>query len=448
MTNHQESTHSRANRPRIPVIAQAKACGSGSARWLMVIAAAWMLSTGCSQLTHRTAKEDGEKQWREVRARVKLQLAEQQFRSGAIEETIRTAGEAVLLAPSIPGGYVVLARAYLEQGSPAKADRILRNAFAREVRSASLCYTHGTLLELQGRSGEAYEKYAEATRLDPDESDYLIAQAECLVAMNRFDDARELLRERLGSAMGDESLNMLAGYLASRAGDDVEAVAAYGQALVAMPQSLLIREAYGMALVRTGRMHEATSMLRPLCNDRKKPASGSVVRAYARGCLATGQSAAAFDVLSDHVRRAPTDLPARMLLVEAALLEEKWMTALQSVSAAGRQAPDDPDVALMRAVVQMKRDDSRGAVQSLSLVTRLRPDDPAAHCMLASALEAAGESDAARAAFVRVLELEPDSRFAEAGLQRLSPPKAAPPPLPAESPTETAPGSELTQATP
>ena len=91
MTNHQGSPHSIADRLRTPEIAQAKACGSGGARLLMVIAAAWMLCTGCSQLTHRTASEDMEKEWNEVRARVKLQLAEQQFRSGAIEETIRSA---------------------------------------------------------------------------------------------------------------------------------------------------------------------------------------------------------------------------------------------------------------------------------------------------------------------------------------------------------------------
>ena len=407
-----------------------------------------MLSTGCSQMTHRTATKDVAKQWNEVRSRVKLQLAQQQLRSGAIKEAVRTASESVLLAPSMPEGYVVLARAYLEQGSPAKAERILKNAAGHDVRSASLCYTHGTLLEQQGRSDEAYEKYAEATGLDPDESDYLIAQAECLVAMNRFDDARALLQERLASGMADESLHMLAGHLASRAGDDVDAVAAYGQALVALPQSLVIREAYGMALLRTGRMHEATSMLRPLCDDRKKSASGSVVRAYARGCMATGQSAAAFDVLSEYVRRAPSDLPARMLLAEAAILEEKWMTAWQSVGAASRQAPNDPDVALLRAVVQIRRDDTRGAVESLSLVTRLRPGDAAAHCMLASALEASGDPNAARAQYVLALELQPDSRHAEAGIRRLTPPETTPTLLPTKAPDQPAPGTEVTRATP
>ena len=85
----------------------------------------------------------------------------------------------------MPGGYVVLARAYLEQGSPGKAERILQDAAAAEVQPASLCYTYGVVLEQQGRSGEAYEKYAEATKLNPHESDYLIAEAECLVAMSR-----------------------------------------------------------------------------------------------------------------------------------------------------------------------------------------------------------------------------------------------------------------------
>jgi Tfp pilus assembly protein PilF len=418
------------------------------ARWLPVGGVLWLLAAGCSQMTAQTSASDAEKQWNEVRARVKLQLAEQQLRAGAIEEAVRTASEAVLLEPSLPGGYVVLSRAYLERGEPSKAERVLENAAAHDVRSATLCYTHGVLLEQQGRNEEAYGHYAEAVELDPDESDYLIAKAECLVAMGRFDDARTLVRERMASGTADQSLNMLAGHLASRAGDDAEAVAVYGRALVALPESTAIREAYGLALLRTGRTHEGISMLRPACEDMKRPASGSVVRAYARGCLATGQSAAALGVLARHVREAPSDLPARMLLAEAAISNGDFMTALQSIDAVSRQVPDDPDVALMRATVQIKRGDREGAIDSLSLVTRLRPEDAVGYCMLASVLEASGDLDAARERYTRALEIQPGSRMALAGLERLSPPEAAVEPAPAESPDTPALGTELTRASP
>src|SRR5262245_54432002 len=77
--------------------------------------------SGCTKsmkgiFSHEKPQAAAKARWDDVRAGVKLQLAESQFRSGHVTDALRTIDEAVELEPANAGVFLLLARIRLEQG--------------------------------------------------------------------------------------------------------------------------------------------------------------------------------------------------------------------------------------------------------------------------------------------------------------------------------------------
>src|SRR5438045_99674 len=90
-------------------------------RWMLLSVASLTACSGCTNsmkgiFAHAKPQAAAKARWDDVRAGVKLQLAESQFRSGRVTEALRTINEAVELEPANAGVFLLLARIRLEQG--------------------------------------------------------------------------------------------------------------------------------------------------------------------------------------------------------------------------------------------------------------------------------------------------------------------------------------------
>ncbi len=433
----------------------------------VAIACAGMLLTACNTLTHANAKKQAEQQWRHVRARIKFQLAEQQYQGRLFEEAARTVAESLALDPKQVDAYVVLARANLELSQIGSAQATLDAAGLAGLESPDLLYTQGVIFEQQGHVDSALERYAEAQSLDNANVDYLVATAECLVATGRAPEALSLLDEYIHQLDDSGTVSVLAAHVAALMGDTQGATQRLAEAVVPPASRELVAQELGVLLARSGRCEQAIAVLQPLLSETSRglqparniespssrglqparniesPSSrglqpartpgGAVRRALAACYLTFNDPTAARDILVDYAHGHPDDTLAQLLLAKAALATDDMLSALRALDllekqcgggrcgaargGAGFQPAAHPEVKLLRAVVQWRRGDFEGAAANLQEILTSNPQDVEAHCLLGEIFLARQCPEAARAHFGQALRIDPECAWALAALQ-------------------------------
>ncbi len=387
----------------------------------IVAAIAILVIGACQTPPHGQAKVEAERHWNQVRGRVKLQLAEKEFGDGHFEQALSTAAEAIALDPGLTSAHGLLTRANLEMGKPASAQKTLDAAKQAGVAHPDLIYLQGVIFEQQGRIEAALARYTKARELDPTNVDYLVAQTECVVALDRPDMAWELLRTIKGAAIDDAgTVAVLAARVAELRGDPEGAAGRYRDAMAALGNDATVERELGLLLVRLGRFEEAVAMLGPLTESLRDDVGGGAVRRALATCYLAGRNApAALEILGAYARCHPDDTLAQLLVTEAALECGDPLTALRSIEAAYQHEPGRPQVRLLRAVVQWRRQDHGEAVATLFDLLVDHPDDVEVHCLLAEVLRDRGRVEAAREHFKLALDLDPDCTWAADGLRSL-----------------------------
>ncbi|MHC4697383.1 MAG: tetratricopeptide repeat protein [Planctomycetota bacterium] len=395
----------------------------------IAIALAATLLTACNTLTHTNAKKQAEQQWRQVRARVKFQLAEQQYLGRLFEEAAHTVAESLALDPKQADAYVVLARASLELSRIGSAQQALDAARAAGLESPDLIYTQGVIFEQQGRIQAALERYAEAQSLDETDVDYLVATAECLVATGRAPEALSLLDEYAHQLDDSGTVSVLAAHVAALTGDTEGATQRLAEAVVPPASRDMVAQELGILLARSGRCDQAVAILQPLLAETSRGLSrragtrtpgGAVRRALAACYLTFNDPAAARDTLVDYAQAHPDDTLAQLLLAKAAVATDDMLTALCAIDLLKQHEPNHPEVRLLHAVVQWRRGNLDAAAASLQDMLTTDPQDVEAHCLFAEILLTRQRPEAARTHFEQALRIDPDCTWALAGLKSSS----------------------------
>lgn len=201
-------------------------------RWLrLTILLCPAITFGCQSLLRLHPSDPAAQRWDHVRGRVKFRLARQQYHAGQFAEAVKTISESLVEDPSQTDAYVLLAESNLELGKPASAEAALQRAVAAGLQSADLTYMQGVVHELRGQKEEALTAYRRARQSDPREVDFLVAEAECLVVLNRPKEALQLLDANLDVLDDDGSVAALAAHVAALLGDSDAAIKRYRQAL-------------------------------------------------------------------------------------------------------------------------------------------------------------------------------------------------------------------------
>ena len=391
--------------------------GSGRLAWAIVVVGA--ACSGCQITPHQQQREQAEQHWRQVRARIKRQLATQQFEMGQIEAAITTVQEALGLDPTAVDSYLLLSRALLEQGDLPGARRALAAAERMGLGSAGLLYLHGVISERSRQLAEALDFYARARRLNPDEKDYLAAQAECLVALGRPEEGRQQIRESIDRFDRDGTLETLLAKISLILGDQEAALVAFQRALPLVGDNDLVAEEYGLLLFRMGRLAEAISVLQPLCERTGQEAPGGAVRALAECFLEIGQTEAAATLLKGWLKRHPDDAIGWLLQARAAVAHGDLAMTRRCADAAWRLAPHDPQTCLAQGYVRWRLGDLPGALASLERSLSLDPISAPAHCLMGQVLADKGKTKDARHHWRRALQIDPRAAWASAGLRKL-----------------------------
>ncbi|HUU85778.1 MAG TPA: tetratricopeptide repeat protein [Phycisphaerae bacterium] len=391
--------------------------------WGLCVGLALAAASGCTTLMpHQERRQQAQKNWEQVRAKVKRQLATQQFESGEIDAAITTVREALGLDPTCPESYLLLAQALLEKGDWAEAGRILSAAREMRLESPDLTYARGVVAERSDRIDEALRFYTLARQQDPTQMDYVVAEAECLVAAGRPEEARNLVRQSVDRFDRDGTLETLEAEISLSLGDRAAAAGAFRRALPLVSDSPLVAEEYGLLLADMGRFAEAVAVLQPLADAAGRTGaelSGAVVRALARSYLELGHTEAPTELLNGWLQQHPNDSTAWMLQAQAAMARDDEALARRCVAAIRRLAPGSAWTHLLCGYIQWRQGDTPGALKMLERSLTLQPNDTLLHCLIGQVLADANQIERARRHWQRALQIDPDVQWARNGLRGL-----------------------------
>ncbi|MGB0716747.1 MAG: tetratricopeptide repeat protein [Phycisphaerae bacterium] len=401
-------------------------------RWAPVVVATTLLFTGCRGQDHETAKVTADQRWVEVRADLKLDMAEKAFEEHRYEDAAMNAAETLALAPGKHSAYAIMVRSYLEMQDLERTKEALATADAAAVDYPEMTYLRGVYLEMRGRYEEALTCFADARSRVPEDADYMVAQVEMLMQLDRAAPALRIINEFLARADETDSLTTMAGIVAEAAGDHQQAIRWYHKACLAHSDQRWIHERLAAILIQQGRHDQAIHWLTPFysrimpqrnSSSTSAPISEDDVKLMSlmvKAKLGAGLEREALDIQRKIVHLAPENLNHRLLQIQIAMRTGAYDAALEASRNALYHFPDHGELQLMAATTLRKMGRLQEAKERIETVLARSAADTDAHCLLAEILAEQGRNEEARTSFQKALDSDPQCHWAQVGLKRLT----------------------------
>lgn len=159
-----------------------------------------------------------------VNADLAAQQARQQFEVGQFDKAIETINAAIDRFDSYAPYHLLRARILMEQHQLESARRSLERTIELDPEMAKPYYFLGVLYQRWSEDQAALESYIRAMQRDQSHTQYVMAVAETLVALDRFDDAIQTLQGSGREFQHQPAISSLLGYIYLRKGDPENAV--------------------------------------------------------------------------------------------------------------------------------------------------------------------------------------------------------------------------------
>lgn len=372
--------------------------------------------------------------WDAVRGGIQLQLAENHFKAGRLADAEKALEQAINLDPGSSKAHLMAAKLHLERGDLAKAQAAVEQAMALSDAGAETRYVAGIIAERYGDWETAAEHYAAAAAQAPQVAEYVLAQAELLLVLDKTIEALELIESRLDDFDGNAAMRILAAHLNQSLGLRGPAADYAREALrIAEDDQELVAET-GRILVWAQRYEEAVSVLRPAVEkalSAKTPAPGSpapqladslapsVLHDLARAYMAMEQYHEARWALRVVMAHDEKDAAAWCLYAQASLMSGDLDGAAEALRSLHAAVAPTAESLLLAAEVALKRGAYSEAFDAASQAVRTSPRPAAAYCLLGQACEGLGRDVDAARAYVTAHALDPESPVAGALLRSL-----------------------------
>ena len=219
---------------------------------LLAVAGAFL--SGCGGPTKKglEARNNARIRLNRVNAQLSYDQAMQAFESGQFDKAAHELRMAIQMYPEWAEYRLLEGRIHLETHRLEKAIASFEAALQLKPGYADAHYYSGIVYQRWSDDNRAYDEYMAAYEMDPESVGYLLAAAESMVALEQFDDAEDLLQEKLDYFEHNSAMRHLLAQIALLQGDAEVAVRLYGEARRLDPENDTLLEELVQAQYEAG----------------------------------------------------------------------------------------------------------------------------------------------------------------------------------------------------
>lgn len=381
-------------------------------------------ATGCIS-RHNEAVSTATTRWLSMRSVQMLALGRQQFEVGSLDQAEKTVGNALAMDPKNAKLHVLAARIGLERGYLERSYHLLSGAIKLDPDLATAHYYQGLVLQRWRQLNEALIHYQAAYDLEADNVAYLLAASEILVALDRTEEAVELLESKLTYFEQNVGIREAIGQLYNIQRQYDTAITYFREASLLQPDDPKIREELAMAQLAAGQAKEALPALEQMCAESDLRSRGYLAIALTTAYRLAGYVDKARSACAAITRRNPADAEAWQLLAELAWSQQDLALTLTAAGRVCKLAPREPQGYLLAGLVWQQRGSTKRAIKFFKLAAEADKTNPESAILHGIALEDLGRPREAANSYREALRRDPSDQRAQQLLWHIKEPTGA-----------------------
>jgi Flp pilus assembly protein TadD len=258
----------------------------------------------------------------------------------------------------------------------------------------------------------AHDFYKAAVDKAPTELEYLMAQSEMLVTMDRSDEALALLQVKVVFFEHSAGIRDAVARLLVAKGKYREAIDLFRQATILTPDEPSFREGLGLAQYYAKQYKECVQVLSALVKLDAYAERADLRIALGDSQLQTGKPRDARDNLEVAARLQPGNAGVWISLARAAMEANDMKRAEASVRKSIALKPEGSEGYLMLGYLRLRQDKLHDSLEAFTKASTLDRNDSVSVCMVGYVFERLGRSDAAMKCYARALKMKPNDETA------------------------------------
>ncbi len=288
---------------------------------------------------------------------------------------------------------------------------------------ATAHYYLGIIFQRWSNDQTSFDHYSQAMELDTENVQYVLASAEALIALQRFEEAEQLIIPKMDYFEHNAALHHLLGQIAMLKGQADQAVQKYEEARLLRPDDQFLLEEliwtqYGAAMY--GKCYETVKEYQIRFPAPKGDERMDLEHLEARCLALMDRTQDARNLYLRLSREKPGDADVWSELGAVAWeLGDYRRVALCGVRIIAL-SPNRYEGYLLKAINEQHHGNAAEAMELLRQAADLAHDTPLPHIMLGRALEQNGQVGEAMLAYGTALQIEPDHEEAQVLLANLN----------------------------
>ena len=229
----------------------------------LLVTLSLLVATGCSGPSKAglQAREDAYNRIDKVNTQIAYGQAKQAFEVGKLKKALSIISEAVQRYPEAAEYHLLHGRILMEMSRLDEGRIALESAIRRDDQLSEPWYFLGIIYQRWSEDERAYEHYMRAADLESSRAQYLLAAAETLVAVQRYDEADSLLKSRIRKFEHHPAMRHLLGQIAALRGDRALAVRYYEEASLLQPDDMHLLSELAHMQFTAGRIADCLTVI-------------------------------------------------------------------------------------------------------------------------------------------------------------------------------------------
>lgn len=367
---------------------------------------------GCE--SQAQSKGAAQERWDKTSARIKFNLAQQQYDAGNYDRAVKAIQECLSAEPNYAPARGLYGKLLLESGRCDEAIGQLSYALELDKKLHESWYWLGVGVEENRDYKKAFEYYKKALSLEPMNVDYILAIAEVQVALGNHSEALNLLNRKMSALPREVSLKVALAEVMLRIGENQRAIELYKQAMLMTDDDTDIAESLGYCYVFSDEWDEAAEVFDSLlerCRDEQK--RKFYLKVTALCSMNGGQYSRALNCYNQLSIEDRDDAEIWVKIGQAVLGTGAANRALMCGQKALTLQSGYGDAIALIGSAQYAEGDYRAALKSFEKIAADKENAGFSWLMRARCYEQLGQSDKAKRAYKKARQINPRSELGD-----------------------------------